>query len=65
MRRLRRVVTSALMLAMARDGSSGGLARLVTVTKDGASRRVVGHEEQPRPWDEIYLPKGPQAMAVE
>ena len=34
------VVLTALALAMSRDGSSGGLARLTTVTKDGAQARL-------------------------
>lgn len=32
-------VATALELAMARDGSSGGLVRLITITKQGAVRR--------------------------
>lgn len=36
------LVSTALQLAMARDGSSGGLVRLVTVDKDGAKRRYNG-----------------------
>ena len=34
-------VLTALALAMSRDGSSGGLARITTITKDGAQRRMV------------------------
>eukprot|EP00741_Cyanophora_paradoxa_P007295 tig00001098_g7056.t1 len=34
-------VTNALSLAMSRDGSSGGVIRLVTIDESGASRRMV------------------------
>lgn len=47
------VVLTALALAMSRDGSSGGLARLTTVTKDGAERRMVRGDDIPQFWDEI------------
>ena len=47
------VVLTALALAMSRDGSSGGLARLVTVTKEGAARRLVRGDDIPLFWDEI------------
>lgn len=33
------LVATALELAMARDGSSGGVVRLVTITEKGAERR--------------------------
>lgn len=42
------LVTTALALAVAADGSSGGMARLVTVTKDGAVRRNVAGDELPQ-----------------
>ena len=35
-------IATGLALAMSRDGSSGGVIRLVTVTKDGAQRRWAG-----------------------
>lgn len=35
------VVVNALALAMSRDGSSGGLIRLVTIDRDGVTRRMV------------------------
>jgi 20S proteasome subunit beta 1 len=35
------LVLHALALAMAKDGSSGGVVRLVTIDEDGASRRMV------------------------
>lgn len=47
------LVKTALALAMSRDGSSGGLARLVTITKAGAERRMIKGDEIPLFWDEI------------
>ena len=41
------VVKTALALAMSRDGSSGGLARLVTLTKAGAERKLINHDDIP------------------
>ena len=35
------LVASALALAAARDGSSGGLLRMVTVSAAGAERRLI------------------------
>jgi 20S proteasome subunit beta 1 len=34
-------VTQALSLAMARDGSSGGVVRLAIIDKDGVERKMV------------------------
>lgn len=48
-----RLVTDALSLAMARDGSSGGLARLVTIDKDGVTRQTVKGTSIPLYWDEL------------
>lgn len=47
------LVKTALALAMSRDGSSGGIARLVTLTKAGAERRMIKGDEVPLFWDEI------------
>ncbi|EIE23261.1 proteasome subunit [Coccomyxa subellipsoidea C-169] len=47
------LVKTALALAMSRDGSSGGLARLITITKAGAERRMIKGDEIPLFWDEI------------
>ncbi len=47
------LVKTALSLAMSRDGSSGGLARLITITKAGAERRMIKGDEIPLFWDEI------------
>ncbi|KAI7841475.1 hypothetical protein COHA_004869 [Chlorella ohadii] len=52
------LVATALALAMSRDGSSGGVIRLVTISKDGAERRMITPEQQPVFWDEIPAPVG-------
>lgn len=41
-------VVNALSLAIARDGSSGGVVRLAIITKDGVERRCVLGDELPR-----------------
>lgn len=41
------LVVQSLALAVSTDGSSGGMARLVTVTKDGPERRVVNGDQMP------------------
>ena len=51
------VVKTALALAMSRDGSSGGLARLVTLTKAGAERKLINHDDIPAFWDELEVLK--------
>ncbi|GAB4822237.1 hypothetical protein N2152v2_009283 [Parachlorella kessleri] len=51
-------VAEALALAMSRDGSSGGVIRLVTVNKDGAHRRLIKPQEHPTFWDELPEPAG-------
>lgn len=40
-------VKKAIAHAMARDGSSGGVIRLVTITKDGAEKEVVLGDKLP------------------
>ncbi|KFM25126.1 Proteasome subunit beta type-6 [Auxenochlorella protothecoides] len=52
------LVATALELAMARDGSSGGVVRLVTITEKGAERRLIKPEEHPVLWDELPTPLG-------
>ena len=52
------LVSSALALAMSRDGSSGGVIRLVTVDKEGAKRKLITPEEHPVFWDELAPPVG-------
>ena len=39
------LVITSISLAMARDGSSGGVVRLITLSKDGAKRRMVRGDE--------------------
>ena len=39
---------SALALAMARDGSSGGIARLAVISKDGVERKTILHPDLPK-----------------
>ncbi len=45
-------VINALALAMARDGSSGGVIRLCNISKAGVQRRVIDHNNLPRFFDE-------------
>lgn len=40
--------TNALSLAMARDGSSGGIARLAVIDKNGVERKTILHQDLPR-----------------
>ncbi|KAH7636910.1 proteasome beta1 subunit [Dermatophagoides farinae] len=42
------LVTNALSLAMARDGSSGGVARLAIITEQGVERRVTLSGDLPK-----------------
>lgn len=49
-------VKTAVALAMARDGSSGGVIRLVTVTKDGAERSLFTGKDIPQFMDELPEP---------
>lgn len=51
-------VSTAVALAMARDGSSGGVIRLVTLSKDGAKPRLITPEQHPVLWDELPEPVG-------
>lgn len=44
-------VTNALSLAMARDGSSGGVIRLVIIDKDGSTRKYIHGSDIPQFWD--------------
>lgn len=46
-----RRLTSALALAMARDGSSGGTIRMCVITKDKVERHFVPGNELPRFWE--------------
>lgn len=49
-------VTEALALAMARDASSGGIIRLVTLNKDGATRKYIPGEDVPLFHEELQPP---------
>lgn len=40
-------VTDAISLALARDSSSGGCIRLVTITKDGAAHKYISGDKVP------------------
>ncbi len=42
------ISTSALALAINRDGSSGGIARLAVITKDGIERSTVLNPDLPK-----------------
>ncbi|ORX44452.1 proteasome subunit beta type-6 [Hesseltinella vesiculosa] len=44
-------VKNALSLAMARDGSSGGVIRLAVITKEGVDRLFVPGNELPTHWE--------------
>jgi len=50
-------VAEALALAMARDASSGGCIRLVTVNKDGAHHKYINGSEVPLYHEETDLPR--------
>jgi 20S proteasome subunit beta 1 len=63
-----RLVATALALAISIDGSSGGMARLVTVTADGAERRLIRGDEVQQFWDAVEPSKvggaGGEGMVV-
>ena len=40
-------LVSAVSLAMYRDSSSGGIIRLVDITKDGVAREYISREQLP------------------
>lgn len=42
------VCLSAVSLAMERDGSSGGVVRLASISKDGVERRVILGNQLPK-----------------
>ena len=46
-------MTRAVSLAMARDGSSGGVIRLVTIDQHGVTRTLVPGNEVPVAYDEL------------
>ena len=46
------MVVTALTLAMARDGSSGGMIRLAVSTKEGTKSQLVSGDRIEKSWDE-------------
>jgi 20S proteasome subunit beta 1 len=44
-------IIAALSLAMSRDGSSGGVIRMVILTEHGVERRFIPGNELPRFWE--------------
>lgn len=68
------ISSAALALAMARDGSSGGVIRMCIITEEGVERLFVPGDQLPTFWEgkevlSIPLRKGfenvPVPMAVE
>jgi 20S proteasome subunit beta 1 len=52
---------TALALAMARDGSSGGVIRMCVITEDGAERLFVPGDQLPKFWEgQEVLGKAPK-----
>lgn len=45
-------VVTSLTLAMARDGSSGGIVRTVTISADGVDKRFIPCKQLALQWDE-------------
>lgn len=58
------LVVDALSLAMARDASSGGVIRTVTLDKSGATVRYIPGNQVPLWHEELPAPGGAAAMAV-
>ena len=58
------LVTTALALAVSTDGSSGGMARLVTITRDGAARSAVAGDELPQFSGAIEAEAGGEGIVV-
>ena len=46
---------TALSLAMARDGSSGGVIRMAVITEDGVERLFVPGNELPTFWEGLEV----------
>ncbi|QDZ18406.1 beta type subunit of proteasome [Chloropicon primus] len=59
-----RLVLEGIAHAMARDGSSGGLVRLVTVDKDGAKSQVFQGKDVPMILGDMAEPKSNAATVV-
>ena len=47
-----KMVTTSLSMAMTRDGSSGGMIRLVTCDKTGSSPKSIPGDKVETSWDE-------------
>ena len=59
------LVVDALSLAMARDSSSGGIIRTVTLDKSGCTVRYIGGSDVPTWFEDLPTPaKSAAAMAV-
>mmetsp|Transcript_3457 Transcript_3457/g.5840 ORF Transcript_3457/g.5840 Transcript_3457/m.5840 type:complete len:128 (-) Transcript_3457:1284-1667(-) len=58
------LVLKGIAHAMARDGSSGGIIRLVTVSKDGVSRKVFQGKEIPLVLGDMAEPQTNAATVV-
>eukprot|EP00884_Botryococcus_braunii_P000403 jgi/Botrbrau1/10363/Bobra.146_2s0002.1 len=54
-----RFVRQAISLAIARDGSSGGVIRTVTISQEGVKRDFLGNEQLPRWFGELPAPGAP------
>lgn len=57
-------VRTSLALAMARDGSSGGVIRTVTITQGGAERSLVLPTDIPKLWDEHVAGSASQGVVI-
>lgn len=55
-------IVQGIALAMARDGSSGGVIRLVTVDKEGAKKQVFQGEDIPLAYEDMPEPSVPQQV---
>lgn len=63
--RAEKLVATALALAISIDGSSGGMARLVTITAAGAERKLIRGDEVEQFWDSVEPGKqGGEGMVV-
>jgi 20S proteasome subunit beta 1 len=49
------LIRTALSLAMARDGSSGGVIRMAVITEDGVERLFVPGNELPTFWEGLEV----------
>ncbi|KAG1907337.1 nucleophile aminohydrolase [Suillus fuscotomentosus] len=58
-------VKNTLSLAMARDGSSGGVIRMCVITEDGVERLFVPGDKLPKFWEGREVLSGPVKKSVE